>query len=148
MADTHHDGTTHALRVAVRLLWVLLAVAALYVAGVFYSRWDTARKFDERFEQRRVEEARRGYELAGGSRFDILQFYASPGVVRRGESLELCYGVSNASKVRLEPQPNPVWPAAARCVRVAPTEDTTYVLTIEDAAGNTRSASLTVRVSP
>lgn len=146
MAETRHDRATHALRVAVRLLWVLLAVAALYVAGVFYSRWDSARQFEQRIEQRRIEEARRGYELAGGGRFDILQFYASPGVVRRGESLELCYGVSNARKVRLEPQPNPVWPALARCVRVAPTEDTTYVLTIEDAEGNTRSASLTVQV--
>jgi hypothetical protein len=60
--------------------------------------------------------------------------------------VQLCYGVANAKSVKLEPQPNPVWPSYARCVRVSPTETTTYTLTITDAAGNTKTQSLQVNV--
>ena len=54
--------------------------------------------------------------------------------------------VANAKTVTLEPQSNPVWPSYARCVDVAPTKTTTYTLTISDAAGHTKSQSLTVTV--
>jgi hypothetical protein len=73
-------------------------------------------------------------------------FYANPGAIRRGESAQLCYGVANAKAVKLEPQSNPVWPSLSRCVEVAPAKTTIYTLTIEDAAGNTKSQTLEVKV--
>jgi len=136
------------LRAAVRVVQVLLVVAALYVAGVFYARWEEGRRLEERRQQQERQDARQAFEKMGGDRFEILQFYASPGIVRRGESVELCYGVSNAKSVRLEPPPRVVAPSLARCVSVAPERDTTYTLTIEDAHGNTKTQSLTVRVLP
>ncbi|MGO9097044.1 MAG: hypothetical protein ACLQGV_17710 [Bryobacteraceae bacterium] len=38
-----------------------------------------------------------------GSEVKILQFYASPSVVAKGQQAILCYGVANAKTVRLEP---------------------------------------------
>ena len=44
------------------------------------------------------------------------------------------------------PQPNPVWPSYARCVDVKPAKTTTYTLTIDDGAGNTKTQALEVKV--
>ncbi len=124
----------------------LLAIAALYAGWVFFSRQQERGKFEERAAARKKEENRRAAEMMGGSRFEILSFYASPGVIRRGETSQLCYGVSHAKMVHLEPQSNPVWPSLARCVDIAPKQDTTYTLTIEDGKGNSKTAKLTIQV--
>ena len=124
----------------------LLAIAALYVGWVFFSRRQDRREFEEKAAAKKREEDRRAVEMMGGNRFEILTFYASPGAIHRGETAQVCYGVSNSKTVRLEPQSNPVWPSLARCVDVAPKKDTTYTLTIEDGKGNTKTATLTVQV--
>ncbi len=124
----------------------LLAIAALYVGWVFFSRRQDRREFEEKAAAKKREEDRRAVEMMGGNRFEILTFYASPGAIHRGETAQVCYGVSNTKTVRLEPQSNPVWPSLARCVDVAPKKDTTYTLTIEDGKGNTKTATLTVQV--
>jgi hypothetical protein len=138
------------LRTVTTLGWIAVSLTALVVSGVFYFRWSEPRRIEERLRQERIEKQRaedqRVVEMLGGSRFEILSFYASPGVIRRGESLQLCYGVSNAKTVRLEPQSNAVWPSASKCVYVSPVKDTTYTLTIEDGAGHTKSANLSVLV--
>ena len=85
-------------------------------------------------------------EQLGGKELAILSFYASPGFIHRGGSAQLCYGVSNAKTVKLEPQPHPVWPSEAKCVDVSPTKTTTYTLTIGDAAGKTASQTLEIKV--
>jgi len=124
----------------------LLAIAALYVGWVFFSRRQDRREFEEKAAAKKREEDRRAVEMMGGNRFEILTFYASPGTIHRGETAQVCYGVSNTKTVRLEPQSNPVWPSLARCVDVAPKKDTTYTLTIEDGKGNTKTATLTIQV--
>src|SRR5438046_8391600 len=82
----------------------------------------------------------------GGKELAIQNFYAIPGVIRSGQSVQVCYGVANAKTVKLEPQSNPVWPSYARCVEVTPAKTTTYTLTITGAAGDTKSQSLVVTV--
>jgi hypothetical protein len=124
----------------------LLAIAALYVGWVFFSRRQDRREFEEKAAAKKREEDRRAVEMMGGNRFEILTFYASPGAIHRGETAQVCYGVSNTKTVRLEPQSNPVWPSLARCVDVAPKKDTTYTLSIEDGNGNTKTATLTIQV--
>jgi hypothetical protein len=85
--------------------------------------------------------------MLGGNRFDILNFYASPPAIQRGDSVQLCYGVSNAKEVRLEPNPEAgVWPSFSRCITVSPKKSTTYTLTAVDAAGNSKAATLEVKV--
>jgi hypothetical protein len=129
---------------------IAIGIALLYVGWVFFSRWAENRDMERRVAQQKAEkqreEDRATVEQMGGKELAIQNFYAAPGVIRRGESTKLCYGVANAKKVRLEPQSNPVWPSFTRCVDVSPTATTTYTLTIEDAAGNTKSQTLEVKV--
>ncbi len=134
------------LRIVLRFTWILVAVAALYAGWVIYSRHQENLELEQRALEKKRAADRFTVEQMGGARFAILNFYASSADIRRGESVQLCYGVSNAKTVRLEPQPHPVWPSVARCVEVAPVRDTTYTLTIEDRQGHTQSATLTVKV--
>lgn len=125
---------------------VVLALALGYVGWVFWSRAAQNREIEERAAAKKRAEAAGTFEAMGGNRLQILAFYASPGLVHRGEEVDLCYGVSNAKTVTLVPQPNAVWPSYSRCVQVSPQKTTTYTLTVTDAEGNTKSASLTVEV--
>jgi hypothetical protein len=127
-----------------------LAIVALVVGWILFSRSSENKRIDsqasERKKQTQQESDRATLEQMGGKELDIQAFYASPGAVHRGESVQLCYGVANAKTVKLEPQDNPVWPSYARCVDVKPTKTTTYTLTIDDGAGNSKTQSLEVKV--
>lgn len=100
---------------------------------------------EKKAEQKRAEDER-SIETLGGNRFEIQSFYAMPGIIRRGGAAQLCYGVSNAKTVRLDPPAGEVWPSYSRCIEVSPKKDTTYTLTAEDAGGHTKTASLTLKV--
>jgi len=130
--------------------WAALAFVALVVVSILLSRWMENRNFEERAKQAKIQQQREQDSIAleqmGGKELAIQNFYATPGTVRRGESVQLCYGVANAKSVKLEPQANPVWPSYSRCVDVTPTKSTTYTLTIADSAGHTKSQSLEVQV--
>ena len=128
---------------------VLLAVF-LYVVWIFFSRWQESRELQRRARdeksQQQLARDREAIEQFGGKELTIQSFYASTGEIHRGEKLQLCYGVANAKTVKLEPQDNPVWPSYSRCVEVSPTKSTTYTLTIQDAAGNTKTQSIDIKV--
>jgi len=130
--------------------WAVLAIAALVVGWILFSRWQENRGLEKRAKEERTqkqqEQDRIALEQFGGKELAIKNFYASPGAIRRGETVQLCYGVANAKTVKLEPQSNPVWPSYSRCVDVTPNKSTTYTLTIVDAAGNTRTQTLKVKV--
>jgi hypothetical protein len=127
-----------------------LAAVLVYLAMVYGTRWYENRAIDqaarEKAAAREVEEARRTVQALGGTRLEILGFYTSPGVIRRGASAELCYGVSNAQSVHIEPFSGEAWPSYGRCVSVSPRTDTTYTLTAKDAAGNTKTATTLLKV--
>jgi hypothetical protein len=128
----------------------VLVVALLGVLFVMLSRWQNSRNAERQAAQERAEKQheqdRIAVEQLGGKVFAILSFYASPKQIRRGESAQLCYGVANAKTVKLEPQPQPVWPSIAHCVDITPNKSTTYTLTISDAAGKTQSQDVEVKV--
>jgi len=128
----------------------LLVIAVFAVAWILFSRWEENRTIENRAKaeksQKQLEQDRIALEMMGGKELAIQNFYATPGEVRRGQTVQLCYGVANAKTVTLEPQSNPVWPSYSRCVDVTPTKTTVYTLTIADAAGNTKSQSLEVKV--
>jgi len=125
---------------------VALLLAGIYVGGVFLSRWQANQALEEKAAAGRRSQDRQTFEMMGGDRFDILGFYADPRSIRAGETAELCYSVSNAKSVKLEPPSEPVWPAFSRCVHVSPRKSTTYTFTAEDAAGHTKSATVQVKV--
>ncbi len=123
-----------------------LVIVLLYTGWIFWSRHEANREFEQRQVEKQREQDARTVELMGGDRFEIRNFYASPGVIARGESAELCYSVSNAKSVAIDPPAGPVWPSYGRCVDVSPTKNTTYTLTAADATGHTQTASVTLRV--
>jgi len=125
---------------------IVLLAAALYVGWTFFARRQENRAIEQRAVANKRADDARTVEILGGSKLEIQNFYASPGAIRRGKTLQLCHGVANAKTVRLEPQDNPVWPSYARCVDVSPKKDTLYTLTAEDAAGHAVTATLTVQV--
>ncbi len=130
--------------------WTALVIALLVVGWTFFSRWCENRSFENRLKvertQKQQEQDRLTVEQLGGKELAIQNFYAVPGAIHRGETVQLCYGVANAKTVTLEPQSNPVWPSYSRCVDVTPAKTTIYTLTIADAAGHTRTQTLEVKV--
>ena len=129
---------------------MLVGIVLLFVVWTLFSRWQDnhamERRAREEKSRQQLESDRVALERLGGKELAIQNFYASPGAIHRGESVQLCYGVANAKTVTLEPQPNAVWPSYARCVSVSPARTTTYTLTISDSSGNTKTQSLQVTV--
>ena len=123
-----------------------LVIVLCYTGWIFWSRREANRAFEQRQLEKQREQDARTVEMMGGDRFEILNFYASPGVIHRGETAELCYAVSNAKSVAITPPAGPVWPSYGDCVDVSPRNDTIYTLTAADAAGHTLTASVTLRV--
>lgn len=135
------------LKIVFKLSWIIVVIAALIVAGIFYSRWQENQDIEAKAAEEQREHAREVAEALGGSSFEIMNFYAAPGAIHRGDSVEVCYGVSNARSVEVTPKlPEATWPSLNRCIAVEPKNTTTYTLTATDANGQKKSATLTVEV--
>jgi hypothetical protein len=142
--------TPHALR----NLWLGFGAVVLIVLGfVGYTFWSRrTENADLAYKQQAAKSAQQresdaaAVEELGGSDFKILAFYASPGLIHRGDTVDMCYGVSNAKTVKLDPPAGNVWPSANRCMQVSPKKTTTYTLTIDDGKGNTANQQLTITV--
>jgi hypothetical protein len=139
---------------ALRNLWMAFgAVALIVLAYVGYTMWSRkTQDADLAYKQQAAKSAQQresdaaAVEELGGSDFKILAFYASPGLIHRGETVDMCYGVSNAKTVKLDPPEGNVWPSANRCLQVTPKKTTTYTLTIDDGKGKTANQTLTITV--
>jgi hypothetical protein len=134
------------LRRATPYLSALLLAAVAYDAWVFYSRWSSSRQAQRAEQAREAEDARKTLDALGGGGLKILTFYAAPGAIRRGDHASLCYGVTGAQNVRLEPAIAALHPALSYCLQVAPEKNTEYKLIAEDAAGHTATATVTIQV--
>ncbi len=122
----------------------------LYVGWVFFSRWHENRGIERAAAEKQAaiqqQQDRTTVEEMGGKELAIQNFYGSPGVVKKGESVQLCYGVANAKTVTLVPQDNPVWPSYSRCVDVKMVKTTTFTLTATDAAGKSVTSTVEIKV--
>ena len=121
-----------------------LALAVLYVAWTFFSRWNDNRASERAGEAEKAKADAKIVEMYGSGNLKILNFYASPGVIRRGGKGLLCYGVTNAKTVRIEPGIEALAPSISRCVEISPAKDTTYTLTATDEAGHSATQSVAV----
>ncbi len=133
-----------------RVLPYLTAAVIIAVAldgWIFYSRWNYAREARKAEQLKQAQDARRTLELLGGDRLKILDFYATPGAIRRGQRATICYGVNAADRVRIDPPVEELHPAFSHCLEVAPVNDTDYKLVAEDRAGHTATETLTVKVT-
>lgn len=132
------------------LPWVGLAAVAVavYDGAIFFSRWKIDRDAEHRESVKQAEDARRYLRVVGGNEVKILTFAAYPPAIRRGQKSNLCYGVSGARTVRLDPAVEEVWPSLTHCMMVTPRKDTEYKLTAEDGNGHSVSQNVTIQVKP
>lgn len=132
-----------------KALAVVFVIVLLYVGYIFWSRAQEKAAFEQQASQRKAAQAAADQKAVagmGGNEFKILRFYAYPSQIERGDSTDICYGVSNAASVTLQPQTSAVWPAFNKCVTVSPRETTEYTFTAKDAAGHTQQQKVTVEV--
>jgi hypothetical protein len=130
---------------------ILIGIAAIYAAFVLFVRWNETRDAEAKEKAAAAAEKRatdaRALDAVGGTEFAILSFYATPGLVHRGDQAELCYGVANVQSVKIEPDiGRGVWPSVNRCIDLTPKKTTTYTLSAQDAHGNTKTATVTLEV--
>jgi hypothetical protein len=130
--------TLHLVAKLIRIMWVPVFLSLLYAGWVLW--------------QRRTSTTTPQVEPDPMARFGnnvkILQFYASSREIAAGGKATLCYGVVNATTVRLDPPVEKVWPALSRCFEVTPAKSTRYTLTAEGAKQTTVSDSIDIAVKP
>jgi hypothetical protein len=127
-------------------LGLVILVALIYDGWIFYSRRSGNREAVQVQADKEVNQERETIDAYGGGGLKILSFYAAPGTVVRGSHTNLCYSVTGAKTVRMEPAVDAVWPALTRCVQVSPRKDTEYKLIAEDEAGHSVTQSIAVAV--
>jgi hypothetical protein len=86
-------------------------------------------------------------EVPASGPLRIAQFYSSPPNPVKGQKVLVCYGVENASEVRIDPPIERVWPSPSRCLEVKAARTVTYTLTATSGAENV-SKSITVQIGP
>jgi hypothetical protein len=122
-----------------RMMWAPLALAVLYTSLVLWQRHASeTTPQSPRLEQDPL--------AAYGKGVKILQFYGPAGPVSAGQKAMVCYGVLNATSVKLDPPVERVWPALSRCFDFAPARNTRYTLTAEGENHNTVTESIDVEV--
>jgi hypothetical protein len=124
----------------------VVLVATVYSGFIVWSRWHERRVAEQQAQMREVENARRVVATYGGDHLTILHFYATENTLRQGDKTILCYGVSNAAAVRIEPPVSDIWPSISRCIEVRPKQSTTYKLTASDKAGHEKTATVAIQV--
>ena len=125
---------------------LVLVAAVAYDAWVFYARWSDARQAERTRQEKAAADAQKTLDLLGGGGLKILSFYATPGAIHPGERASLCYGVTGATSVRMEPAIEDLHPALTYCMQVSPAKDTEYKLIAEDDAGHTTSSAVTIHL--
>lgn len=126
---------------------IAVVVAAIYVAWIFYSRHESNRKAVEAIQAQKAQETKNETEeVFGSGEIRFLNFSIDKSVLKRGETAELCYGVANATSVKIDPPIEQIQPSYNHCMEIAPKKTTTYTITAMNASGAKKSASLTLPV--
>ena len=126
---------------------VAIAVSVLFLGWVLLSRGPSATQTAAPVAATPVQKTDGAVAFYGNGQLKVLSFYASPVEVRRGSRALVCYGVSNASAVRIEPALGETWPSTSRCLEVTGTKDTEYKLTAQDSAGHEETRTLSLKVT-
>lgn len=142
------SGPKSPLKAILPYTTTLLVIAILYVAWTFYSRYrDNQEALKAAAEKKARQEQDVNSRIFGSGEVKINQFYAGIGLLARGQTTQICYGVVNASTVKIDPPVGEALkPSWSHCTEIAPKKTTTYTITVADAAGHSKTSSLTIRV--
>jgi len=144
--EPQQSGPFDVLRKILPFLSVTILIATVYVGWTFYSRWSDEKDAVRAESDKEAAAAQKTLDLLGGGGFKILAFYAYPGAIHRGMNSEICFGVSGAKLVKIEPGVEPVKPALNQCLSVSPKKSTEYTLTADDGKGHTAKQSFVLEV--
>lgn len=125
---------------------VAVVLAGVYTAYTFYSRHERQARVEQSETQREAEAGRDSLNRVGGGELKILQFFATPAAVSRGQAAKICYGVAFAKSVRIEPAVEQIWPSMGRCIDLKVSKTTHYTLTAEDSSGHTATKTTDITV--
>lgn len=126
---------------------IALIIAVLYVAWTFYSRHESNRQAQEAIDAKKAEARKQVLDqIYGSGAVDFSTFTVDSGILKHGETTELCYGVVNAKTVKIDPPIEQLKPSYHHCFEIAPKTTTTYTITADNGAGKTKKESLTVQV--
>ena len=120
---------------------VFAFIAIVYLVVGLWPRWFPPKPTPKRVEwnsQLDWVDKRKGVQ--------IITFYASPNVIRRGDHISLCYGVAQAKTIKIEPPAGDAWPTYTRCLDVTPRKTTAYTLTAVGETGKEIQQTTEVRV--
>jgi len=136
------------LPLLLRITTVGVIIAALYVAWTFYSRHQRAQEAEQAIQKKKDDDRKRvADQIFGSGEIKFSTFSIGTSVLKRGETTQLCYGVVNATSVKLDPPPpEGLKPSYRHCLDIAPKKTTTYTITASNDKGETQSQSLTLRV--
>lgn len=138
--------TVEPIRKVLPYLSIVVVIAAIYVAYTFYARHDS----DQRLQREEVAKKRASDEdtlrRIGEPEMKISSFYATPNVIGKGQTAQLCYDVTNAEKVELAPPVERVWPSLSRCFEVSPRATTRYTLSAWDKESHSAQQSTEIAV--
>jgi hypothetical protein len=134
------------MRKFARYGWLIVLVAFLYPAWIFWQRRVSAREAEQQSERARIERDRPVVEKLATGPVKVIMLYANPGVLSAGETANLCYGVKNAASVSIEPKIEELKPSLSRCLAISPKRTTIYTLRAQDENGASDEASIEVRV--
>jgi hypothetical protein len=123
-----------------------MVMVAIWTGWILYSRQQSAAEAERQSKEKQAEANRKLVSEFGGEKLTILGFNAAEKEVSSGGRVLMCYGVSNATAVKIEPGVEPIKPALQHCLEVFPKKTTTYTLTASDDKGNTKSKTLLIRV--
>ena len=125
-----------------------MVLAAVWTGWILYSRYQSAAEAERQSKEKQAEVDRKLVSEFGGEKLTILGFNAAEKEISPGGRVLMCYGVSNATAVKIEPGVEPIKPALQHCLEVFPKTTTTYTLTASDEKGNTKTKTLLIRVGP
>jgi hypothetical protein len=146
-ASPEPEKPRSSLQMVLPYTWVVVIIAALYVAWVFYSRHEREKASEAQLAKHKQEQMQHeNQQIFGSGEIRFTTFGADHGVLRPGETAQLCYGILNAVRVEIDPPIEQGKPTYHHCVEISPKTTTTYTIKATDAKGNTKSESLTVQV--
>ncbi len=127
---------------------IAVIIAAVWLAWVFYSRYESSRQAARALAAKEQEKRKQVIdEVYGSGEIRFQNFSADNGFLKRGQSTELCYGVVNATSIKVTPPVGEdVKPMYHHCIEIAPKRTTTYTMTAYNAKGESKSVSLTIQV--
>jgi hypothetical protein len=126
---------------------VALLATILYVAYIFYSRHQSDVDAEARIAAQKEEARQRTVQAVfGNGEIRFTQFMIDKTSLKPGETAHLCYGVENASTVKMDPPLEKLKPTYSHCMDISPKVTTKYTITADDGKGHSKSESLELPV--